>query len=80
MKMWNIFIEVTCDNYIVVIADSERFGKEEVMFEGFTFNQCFNYLKRELGVDRLSLRAGMLMETYTDKDGRTFPIQMRCVN
>lgn len=79
MKMENIVIMVKRDNYIVVIATTERFGRE-VMFEGNTFTQCFNYLKRELGVDRLVLRAGMGADVYEDREGRWFPALMHCVN
>lgn len=73
--MEHIVIEVVKDNYIVVRADTERFGRE-VMFEGNTFDQCFEYIKRELGVDRLWLTSYVLYEPYTDRTGRTFPCFM----
>ncbi len=79
MKMKNIVIEVKRDNYIVVIADTERFGRE-VMFEGNTFKQCFDYLKRELGVEHLYLRASLSWECYTDREERVFPRFMYCDN
>ena len=66
-------------DYIVVIADTERFGIQEVMFEGNTFDQCFDYIKRELGVSRVPLRTYSMFETYTDREGRTFPWTMDVV-
>lgn len=76
MKMENIIIEVKADNYIVVIADTKRFGNNEVMFEGNTFDQCFDYIKRELGIDKVYLTAYLIYELYTDRKGRTFPWKM----
>lgn len=76
MKMENIIIEVKGDNYIVVIADTKRFGNNEIMFEGNTFDQCFDYIKRELGIDRVYLTAYLFYESYTDRVGRTFPWKM----
>lgn len=74
--MKNIRIEYVRENYIVVKADTERFGKNEVMFEGNTFNQCFEYCKRELGKDKLSLSSSIILGAYTDREGRTFPLYM----
>ncbi len=77
--MENIKIEVIRDNYIVVKATTKRFGKNEIMFEGNTFNQCFKYIKRELGMketDELHLNSYLIYEDYTDREGRTFPVEM----
>lgn len=76
MKMENIRIEVKADNYIVVTADTKRFGNNEVMFEGNTFDQCFDYIKRELSIDKVYLTAYLIYESYTDRVGRTFPWKM----
>ena len=76
MKMENIRIEVKGNDYIVVTADTERFGKDEVMFEGNTFRQCFDYIKRELGMDagaKLNLSSFFIYQPYTDRMGETFP-------
>ncbi len=74
--MQNIRVEAKRDNYMVVLADTERFGKDEVMFEGNTFDQCFNFIKRETGRENLQLRSMALYETVTDRNGRTFPHYM----
>ena len=74
--MKNIRIVVKGDNYIVVIADTNRFGKNEVMFEGNTFNQCFDYIKRELDRERLNFTAYFIDGAYTDREGRCFPVRM----
>ena len=71
--MKNIKIVVKRNNYIVVIADTFRFGKNEVMFEGNTFNQCFDYVKRETGKKKLWLTSSFLFEAYTDREGQSFP-------
>lgn len=76
MKMENIIIEVLDDNYIVVIATTKRFGKNEIMFEGNTFDQCFEYIRRELGLmekQGLRLRSMLIYEPYTDRNGKTLP-------
>lgn len=81
MNMENIKIEVVRENYIVVRADTKRFGAGEVMFEGNTFNQCFDYIKRETGrADPLRLQSCLAYGEYTDWQGRTFPSFMRVLN
>lgn len=74
--MNNFKIEALKSNYIIVRADSTRFGKQEIVFEGNTFNQCFDYIKRETGKKELRLQSMLLYEPITDRDGRTFPWQM----
>lgn len=49
MKMENIIIEHTKNNYWIVKADTERFGKNEVLFEGINFNECLNYIWKNNG-------------------------------
>ena len=44
-NMTNIRLEGS-NNYWTVIADTERFGKDEVMFEG-SYDECWDYMKRE---------------------------------
>ena len=79
MKMRNIEIEVLRENYIVVRADTERFGENEVMFEGNTFEQCFDYIKRETEQDNLRLSTRLCYGIYMDRDGRGFPPYMQVV-
>ena len=66
--------------YIVVKADTERFGKNEVMFQGNTFDQCFDYIKGMLGLEKLRLHSMFLYETITDRLGRSFPCYMEVDN
>ena len=73
--MTNIRIIVKGENYIVVVADSERFGKNEIMYEGNCFRECFNYIKRETGRDSLTLN-GTLASLCEDRKGETFPSYM----
>lgn len=72
-------IHVLAENYIVVIADTERFGKDGIMFEGNTFDECFAYIRKECGEEAsnsLSLHAWGMTNVYQDRNGRTFPIRM----
>ena len=77
--MSNFRIVTKGDNYIIVIADSKRFGKNEVVFEGNTFEQCFDYVKRMLRRERLSLTACLVDGSYTDREGRCFPCRMEVI-
>lgn len=43
--MKNINIEKTVNNTYVVKADTDRFGKQEILFESYKINDCLNYLK-----------------------------------
>jgi hypothetical protein len=74
--MKDIRIEVRDNNYIVVTATTSRFGKNAVMFEGNTFDQCFDYVKRETGQESLQLSSYLCLGSYTDREGRTFPSEM----
>ena len=78
--MKNFRIEALRNNYMVVKADSERFGKQEIMFEGNTFNQCFEYIKRVTGKVKLNLQSYLLYEPITDREGRTFPWLLEVLN
>jgi len=40
------------ENGWVVIADTERFGRDEIMFEG-SYDECWSYLKREAAASGL---------------------------
>lgn len=77
--MKNIEIVVTEERTIVVYADTKRFGKHEIMFEGHTFDECFDYIKRNTGMDRVYLQSSFLYEPFTDTAGRTFPCMMDVV-
>lgn len=43
--MKNINIEMTGNGTFVVKADTERFGKQEIMFEGLTREECMAWLE-----------------------------------
>ena len=77
--MDNIRIRAVRKDYIIVKADTGRFGRNEVMFEGNTFSQCFDYIKRETGKKQLRLRSYMMDYVVTDREGRTFPWLMDVV-
>ena len=80
MKMTNITIEVRDRDYIVVCADTERFGNGEVMCECNTFDQCFDYIRRELGMnkdERVKVSSYFFYEPYTDRAGKCLPCWMK---
>ena len=79
MNMKNIEIEVMRENYIVVRADTARYGTNAVMFEGNTFDQCFDYIKRETGRGNVLFQSRLAYGAYTDRTGRTFPLFMRVI-
>lgn len=73
--MDNIRIIVERKDYIIVRADTSRFGINAIMFEGNNFDQVFDYIKRETGKESLQL-VGNLASLHTDRCGRTFPAYM----
>lgn len=72
----NFTIEAYRSDYMVVKADSERFGSQEIVFEGNTFNQCFDFIRRETGKEKLDWTSMLIFEPITDREGRCFPWQM----
>lgn len=54
----NVRIEATNNDTYVVYADTKRFGKNEVMFESYNKNECYEYIMKNC-VD---------METINDPD------------
>ena len=78
--MTNFRIEALRDDYVIVKADSKRFGKQEIMFEGNTFTQCFDYIKNETGKDTLQLRSYFIYEPIRDREGKCFPCIMEVAN
>ena len=81
--MTNIQIAVTDNNTITVIADTKRFGKHAVMYEGSTFMQCCDYIRRATRNNHFKLQAlshpALPIRTFTDPEGRTLPWMMDVV-
>ena len=71
--MKHIRIVVTDSNTIVVKADTKRFGRDAIMYEGSTFMQCCDYIRRTTGREHFTLSSSPLAELYTDPDGRVLP-------
>ena len=70
--MKNIKVVVLDKDYIVVKADTERFGDDEIMYEGNTFKECFEYITRETGWKSLKTR-GTLASLIKDRTGDIRP-------
>lgn len=49
MMMENIKIKHTRRNYWQVVADTERFGEQEILFEGIKFEECINFIEENQG-------------------------------
>lgn len=77
--MKNITIAVTDNRTIVVKADTERFGKGAILYEGYTFMQCCEYVRRICRTNHFKLNSWSGCKTYTDADGRTMPIVLDVV-
>lgn len=71
--MKNIRIVATDNRTIVVKADTERYGKNAIMFEGNTFMQCCDYIRRVTKNNHFKLQSFSCVKTFTDTDGRTMP-------
>ena len=64
------------DGSIVVRADSDRFGKNAVVFQDISFMNCFDYIRRATGKDHFQIRFLSTSAPYTDFDGRTLGSHM----
>ena len=75
--MENIRVRVTDNDSIVVVADTERFGRDAIMYEERKFMRCFDYIRRVTGKNHFKI-SGMpdLVGVFTDTDGRTMPREM----
>lgn len=71
--MKNVRIVATVNRTIVVKADTERFGKDAIMYEGHTFMQCCDYIRRACRTDHFKLTAYSCEKMFTDADGCTMP-------
>lgn len=75
--MKNVTVNVTDTGTIVVRADTERFGKNEILFEGSTFMQAFDYIRQKSGNNHFKLQGmPVLYGWFTDKEGRTMPAKL----
>ena len=54
--MKNVTVNATETGTIVVRADTERFGKNEILFEGSTFMQAFDYIRQKSGNNHFKLQ------------------------
>ena len=71
--MKNIQIVVTDNRTIVVMADTKRYGNSAVMYEGSTFMQCCDYIRRTTKQNHFKMNSFAGVRMYTDPDGRTMP-------
>ena len=50
MEIRNTKIMSTYHNTYIVVGDTEKFGKDEILFEGVSIEECYKYLE-ENGID-----------------------------
>ena len=74
--MSNIRIIAHDSMHIEVIADSKRFGKDTIMFQSGSFRECFDYIKRETGKEKLRLCGSCLASLLCDWTGKEYPAYM----
>lgn len=48
--MQAVHVKITNNNTFVVVADTERFGKNQIMFESYDVMQCIEYVKNSIHV------------------------------
>ena len=72
-SMQNVQIVVTDNFTIVVIADTKRFGKQQIMFEGRTLMEACDYIRRTTGKNHFQLKGLDAMRKFKDPDGRLMP-------
>lgn len=77
--MKNFQIVVTDNRTIVVLADSARYGKNAIMYEGHTFVSCCDYIRRVTRKNHFQLKSYDCIKTFTDTEGRTMPWMMNVV-
>jgi hypothetical protein len=58
--MKEIRIKKVRENYFVVIASSERFGADEIMFEGISLEECTEWIKANTKPQKKALWAVMV--------------------
>ena len=69
--MKNFRVAVTDNNTIVVRADSTRYGRDAIVYEGHTFLQCFDYIRRTSGKSHFQIKHLSTVAPFTDAEGRT---------
>ena len=65
--------------HIEVIADTKRFGEDAIMFQSGSFRDCFDYIKRETGKDKLHFRGSCLASLLRDWTGAEYPAYMEVI-
>lgn len=76
--MKNIRIIAHDSMHIEVLADTKRFGEDAIMFQSGSFRECFDYIKRETGKDKLRL-SGCLVALMRDWTGAEYPSYMEVI-
>lgn len=71
--MKNIQIAVTDKGTIMVRADTKEKGRNAVVFEGRTYRQCLDYIRKKCRRNKLRLVGGSCMRMHTDAIGETMP-------
>lgn len=71
--MKNIRIVATDNNTLTVKADTKRYGNDAIMFEGRTFMECCDYIRRATGQNHFKLETFFCVPNFTDANGQTLP-------
>jgi len=79
--MKNVRIKETSNRTLVVIADTKRFGNDEIMFESFKFEDILNYLRdNDIPTDDVRFDAQSLIKKIIHRSfcTDTFEIEYPC--
>lgn len=71
--MKNIRIVVLDDRSIAVKADTDRFGKDAILYQDTTFMRCCDYIRRATQSNHFQLQSLACIPMFTDAEGRTMP-------
>ena len=64
---------------VLVEADSKRYGRGAIMFEGICFEECLDYIRRATRRDHFKLESYSVVPLYTDYKGKRLPWIMNVV-
>lgn len=75
-NMKNIKIKKTDRGYYTVVADTQKFGTNEILFEGRNIEECKNYIKRTL----IFILKAQLLKNRTQEAGNTIKTLISYLN
>lgn len=72
-KLKNVSIVVTDKRTVTVVTAAGKSGGPSVLFEGKTFRECCDYIRKEYGKNHFQLDSSSCIKKFTDAEGCTMP-------